>query len=934
MGNNQSEPSDDENQKYLFHEKTLKEAENDLNVIFPPCQSNEDEYFSADEGDSVRSITPPRTRPESSSEEEVSDSGDNGEESCLAEQPNSDLDIKIAAKSNLRSKKSCGQCNVSTFQEHDSIGPEIAATRRAGRNSAYSAQNQSANASLPVGIALSSEISPFKPITSDSSIIEDRSTSKVGSRHKINCSKRKRLGYFESDSEENEEQENSGSPVDEKKKASNKKVKQSTSSFPVVVTTKKALYLQRNQDTDSENSDSDKADSINKRIPPLRKRPQGRGSSTKETQAYLGQNVLAVANIEGSPMDHGAQSSENVNEDVISSKLIQRESEKKCAASTKSDNRHNRNPLDKVVPNSQRVSSDLIIEGCKATPYSSTPPMVSQLTNSVATNTVVNSGNSAFVSTRPEGIRRPFPTPRQQPENSANTSTTSHHSVDKVEDSKSPFKDVVLTPTKLANRNDYRWSAMRDSTAGINCQQQCLSCESDLMEVDDQSNSNVYCPDYRNKKHNSNLTAENFKRIWSEKKKNISSNFKSFIKSLSPSTSLNSKDDNQKSFVSTPPKPVIATNEAFVLKQPQNTITTYVSSERKQRSFVSSSPHESRSRQHSPAKTDISPAQKNSPISALSWPKMSPISSSQTLQKTSNQKNDETFQSHSFISESSASSERVTRVSGLSTPGSSYQNTSFDFLDKLAINILPNSASNEVLSFKLAGLFAVRISVSDLSEQSTVGIVNWTDGGLTHTVTPCSQKIAAKAGALMRAACSDYIENKGSDLEAPDVLTTPAGGQFDRSVEALLHVVAPHWIEGNETINKQALLEVYANCLRFADERLGLDSLSFPIIGEDYYPVDVCIEAFFDSLIVYLGEHTSSPPRLTLIQLITPNPDVAQFAADFIVPRMNERSSGDSSNVASATKCPSASTPTERSSEENNRDRAPSGRLRVKRPRL
>ncbi|CAG5131750.1 unnamed protein product, partial [Candidula unifasciata] len=137
-----------------------------------------------------------------------------------------------------------------------------------------------------------------------------------------------------------------------------------------------------------------------------------------------------------------------------------------------------------------------------------------------------------------------------------------------------------------------------------------------------------------------------------------------------------------------------------------------------------------------------------------------------------------------------------------------------------------------VLNCSLAGAICVSVNVGELGEQKTSGIVNWTDSALTHKVTRCSRSIASKAGALMWASCVDYIENKGSDLEAPDVLTTPAGGRFDKSVVAILHVVEPQLVGEDESSSATPLVEVYANCLRFANERLGLDSLSFPLIGE------------------------------------------------------------------------------------------------------
>lgn len=82
------------------------------------------------------------------------------------------------------------------------------------------------------------------------------------------------------------------------------------------------------------------------------------------------------------------------------------------------------------------------------------------------------------------------------------------------------------------------------------------------------------------------------------------------------------------------------------------------------------------------------------------------------------------------------------------------------------INIKENIYSNDLffqaLNVQLSDKLRVTIALGDISQQTTGGIVNWTDGGLTHSVTQCSKVIAARAGALMRAACNDYIENKGN----------------------------------------------------------------------------------------------------------------------------------------------------------------------------
>ena len=70
----------------------------------------------------------------------------------------------------------------------------------------------------------------------------------------------------------------------------------------------------------------------------------------------------------------------------------------------------------------------------------------------------------------------------------------------------------------------------------------------------------------------------------------------------------------------------------------------------------------------------------------------------------------------------------------------------------------------QALHVQLGDSLEVTVSLGELADHSADGLVNWTDGRLTHSVTECSKAVAARAGALLTAGCADYLENKGRRL--------------------------------------------------------------------------------------------------------------------------------------------------------------------------
>lgn len=123
MGGVQSqEPCDSDSPKYNYHERVLQDAEaelSDYNMAPSAAVNGDDQYFSAGEGDSICSLTPERTRPESSSAENFSDTSDNhgsmDEDTSLAEAHESSVfenksPVSVNSFANEASHKNC-HCN-------------------------------------------------------------------------------------------------------------------------------------------------------------------------------------------------------------------------------------------------------------------------------------------------------------------------------------------------------------------------------------------------------------------------------------------------------------------------------------------------------------------------------------------------------------------------------------------------------------------------------------------------------------------------------------------------------------------------------------------------------------------------------------------------------------------------------------------------------
>ncbi|CAL1532885.1 unnamed protein product [Lymnaea stagnalis] len=1049
MGNNQSGlPDEDDGPRYDFHENVLREAQSvsddpDSNLQ-PPLPAvnahlavHEDEqYFSAEEGDSVVSITPPRTRPESSSGEDFSEdnSTDDDETTTIEERstvkeqsfliPSSPSIANRSYKSKLTVKKSCGQCNVSTFQEHDSIGPELEIAKRGGDQFSQSPNSSRGSESL---ISLSGEMvttpksptqkvekeiqsSPFIPIGQKVSPGKRKASENVEeflppSKQMVTraSSKRKRIGYFESSESESGDEgvrkfPKKGKYVIKSPKKARRSDRDSlqrgnnSSDSDVKVYQKRRRTRNSRNDEDSESESSEDSGE---------KKKLGRRSNSKFKKDLRRKKKRSDSSDSSESNSHkkkrhkDLEHSDTESEDETDKEKI---TKSKGGRVKKNSGTSTADRVDAAV----NTETDLIsqnIEPLQTAPNQElNPPIQHCNTLKMGNNSVRNlQGKILFVRLqdrdKPPGLEsaaaaghiQHFTSTSSSLKNAENnlspevsafafnrsksgkitalpqpgggdnliekhvTPPSQVSSVSEEETgSSSPFKNIVLTPPKTARlhdaSSDSKSSPLKRSLNHMENGEEVTDMDVDesQLSISNQSNnpSSSFSPGGRLTKfgeQQGNTTAERFKSFWSQKKKKISTNLKSlFSKSKSTPTSPNTSKSWQ-SFLSSSPAANRLVNS---FHSPRSSMSTFLSSDGSHQSFVSSSP-----RQHVPAGPPLPNANSKSPPLA-SFSVLSPIFTvarpNQSATPVVQQMSNASKRSDNHNASPTGHSSRILSSPGLANiDGNQQTNTSVEILQQIL--------GHQVLNFRLANFLHVCVCMGDIAEQKTSSIVNWTDGELSHIFTPCSKSIAAKAGALMRAGCSDYIEIKGGNLEAPDVLTTAAGGRLDRSVEAILHVVAPNWVEGQEFQNRRALLEVYANCLRFADERLGLESISFPLIGEGLFPADICVQAFFDSLLIFLAEHSASlnSANLSFIQLVIFDANVTNFAADLIQSRLDTiTQQGLDSTVAgtyglyyggqTVRVVPGAEAQVTSTSPPvvTNTERALSGRPRVKRPRL
>lgn len=205
-----------------------------------------------------------------------------------------------------------------------------------------------------------------------------------------------------------------------------------------------------------------------------------------------------------------------------------------------------------------------------------------------------------------------------------------------------------------------------------------------------------------------------------------------------------------------------------------------------------------------------------------------------------------------------------------------------------ALTLTGQFAHSGRFAFLLEDVLQVTISTGDITKTTTNAIVISTDAQLRHQ-NPLAQSVATAAGPGFARKCNELLRNQTNGLQVCEVWDTPAGGRLPQLTSHVLHVVVPctgsSEGSGNLTKWRKLLLCTYVNCLKHASEKLHLQTIAFPLLGAGTYPADECIHIFFDSLLIYLAERTSSCP-LHGIQLIISKPAIACFASQVLETRL------------------------------------------------
>ncbi|XP_070206616.1 serine-rich adhesin for platelets-like [Littorina saxatilis] len=242
-------------------------------------------------------------------------------------------------------------------------------------------------------------------------------------------------------------------------------------------------------------------------------------------------------------------------------------------------------------------------------------------------------------------------------------------------------------------------------------------------------------------------------------------------------------------------------------------------------------------------------------------------------------------------------------------------------------------------AFLLEDVLQVTVTTSSITMATTSAIVVIADTDLRHRGA-VGESVAGAAGAGFTQACQDFLRRNKNGLQVCEVVDSPAGGHLSPLISHVLHVTVPETSVQSESdvrTHKKLLLCTYLNCLKHASEKLGLSSVAFPLIGSDSYSADECIQVFFDSVLVYLAERTSTCP-LHAIHLTVNSPAVARFAAEVLEARRDSMmASGvdvamatvfkDYFNIPDFTRTPSLAG-------NSAGGRSPSGKPAVKRRRL
>ena len=146
--------------------------------------------------------------------------------------------------------------------------------------------------------------------------------------------------------------------------------------------------------------------------------------------------------------------------------------------------------------------------------------------------------------------------------------------------------------------------------------------------------------------------------------------------------------------------------------------------------------------------------------------------------------------------------------------------------------ILGQTTASKTSGYRMTtgGGISVEIYTGNLLHDNVDAVVNPANISLSHG-GGAAKAIADAAGPQLQRECRDYVKRHGY-LQFTQVMHTSAGN-MNPPVRFVIHAAGPpadHY-HGNPTGLRQAVVDTFFNCLRYANEELHIQSLSTPAIS-------------------------------------------------------------------------------------------------------
>ncbi|XP_041368798.1 uncharacterized protein LOC121383089 [Gigantopelta aegis] len=158
-----------------------------------------------------------------------------------------------------------------------------------------------------------------------------------------------------------------------------------------------------------------------------------------------------------------------------------------------------------------------------------------------------------------------------------------------------------------------------------------------------------------------------------------------------------------------------------------------------------------------------------------------------------------------------------------------------------------------VFNFTLPNGMKISVYDESIIKAKVESIVNAANSELMN-YSGVARAIEKAAGPKMKKECEDYIMTNGK-LPVSHVMHTTTVGKLSH-LKCIIHTVGPIYIKGRHDSCVQLLTRTFYNCLEYADEKTMVKSLAFPFISTGIFgvPLECCVEAFLDALVLFTSE--------------------------------------------------------------------------------